>query len=199
MKKKIEDIQAQCFSQLFYERLYGVAKEENLIIFIGAGVSKIGGSLLWIELAKNLTEDLSKKKWLNETDAKILRKWSEGNPRKTISICFKKCDSPAKKTYLFKRIKKYCTCSDIKKVNNIYNLLLAFDAKAYVTTNIGKELLGSLSFLNRTKIFNCTREDHLQLIDRDPNAVQNGNIFYLHGDIENIEKTIFCIDSYGIK
>ena len=106
MKNKIEDIQAQRFSQLFYERLYSVAKEESLIIFIGAGVSKIGGSLLWIELAKNLTDDLSKKKWINEIDAKILREWSATNPRKTISICFKRCDSPEKKSYLFGCIKK---------------------------------------------------------------------------------------------
>ena len=75
-------------------------------------------------------------------------------------------------------------------------MLLAFEAKAYVTTNIGTELLESLPSLNRSKIFNCTREDHLQRIERDPNVIQNGNIFYLHGDVDNLEKTIFCIDSY---
>jgi hypothetical protein len=195
-RKNIKHSEAQKFSLRFFERLYKVAKEENLIVFIGSGVSKIGGSLLWKELAINLVGDLLRKRWLNKTDARILQKWSDTDPRKTISICFTKCDGAEKKNYLVDCIRKYCACTNIQKTKNIYNLLLNFEAKAYITTNIGKELRESLPSLSNVQIFNCTHKEHLQLIDQDPNIVQNGNIFYLHGSFETPEETIFCIDKY---
>jgi hypothetical protein len=184
------------FTQKFYERLYKVVKEENLIVFIGAGVSRIGGSLLWKDLAKYLVGDLLQKTWLDKSDAKILIEWADNNPRKSISICFKKCDTDDKKTYLLERIKEYSTCKNLESVRKIYNLLLSLEAKAYITTNVGKELIEFLPSLTRTRIYNCTNQEQLRLVDQDPAVLSNGNIFYLHGNIDNLAEAIFCIDKY---
>ena len=191
MRQEIEG-----FTQEFYERLYKVVKEENLIVFIGAGVSRIGGSLLWKDLAKYLISDLLRKAWIDRSEARVLIQWADNNPRKSISICFKKCDTDDKKAYLLGKIQEYSTCKNLESVRNIYNLLLSLEAKAYITTNVGKELIEFLPSLTRTRIYNCTNQEQLKLVDQDSTVLSNGNIFYLHGNVDNLAETIFCIDKY---
>jgi len=81
---------------------------EKLIVFIGAGASRVIGCLGWKELADHLVDVSFKHKLINHWEQERLR---TGDPRKIISILKKVLPQPDYEKALEKSLKASRTCS----------------------------------------------------------------------------------------
>jgi len=190
--------------------IYTAASKGELIVFIGAGVSKIVGCPLWQELANLMLKDLYEKECINYYEYKNLKIFKDS--RKLLSICIK--------IYEEENIKpefKFIFQGDIdriKKYGKIYNDLYKFNA-IYITTNYDlflDQVLNNL--LNSSKLTKNNNINNNILINSDNfkeyskikiinkknelliSNLYNKNIIHLHGSIENPRTMVISIAEY---
>ena len=137
-RDKIENLLR--FQEKDFPELHQAAKDDNIILFLGAGLAKMYGCLLWSEMAKKLSEVLLKYKMISYAEEDILSKESEIDPRKVISICYSLCKNERKKLIIYeKTIKdtiKIKKGKSRKNLNEIYELIFSINPKVYLTTNL---------------------------------------------------------------
>ena len=181
------------FVQENYPDLFDAVKRDNLIVFIGAGVSKLLGCSLWDELAVKLA-----KKICTYGEADVLEKEAIVSPRKVISICYGRCNEDSEKLQIYKKtIEEELAIVDKEKAKSLYNKIFELDPKAYITTNIDLGIIDALPEAKRVEIYDCTRPEDLAKIEiADFNVLRDGNIIFLHGTIKNIEEIIFPVEKY---
>lgn len=191
----------ESFPDISYEKcseLYNAVQEDRLIVFIGAGVSRLTGCLGWVELAKKLVSECRKRNLFTYIQAEFLLSEAMNNPRKTISICNEKCKM--KKglvdSVYYKVIKSSISIKKRKKLE-IYRLILQLKARAYITTNIDAGIFQFNPVVTGQKIFNCTSLGFKDVVTNQ-NIIKDGNIIFLHGrgDEQSIRETIFSVDQY---
>jgi len=190
------------FQEEDFLELHQAAKDDNIILFLGAGLAKMYGCLLWSEMARKLSEILLNNKIISYAEEDILSKESESDPRKVISICYSLCKNERKKLNIYKKTIKdsiKINKSESKNINEIYELIFSINPKAYLTTNLD---LGIKSYLGlnanpNQRIYNCTSPEDKGVIEEIGYQIfKDGNIIYLHGNYENIENSILTVDQY---
>ncbi len=185
---------------------------ENVVLFIGAGVSKSLGYPTWYELANKAIEYLSKKGKINNFEENSLYKIKD--PKEVLTIFDKLCP---RKDDCGKGF--YSELFDLKKKDNDYtktNLYEYITRKEfgwkYITTNIDKELTNALALnkikLNEqlnTNITGAETQPSLDVIKKEfeetiatclDDMDINKNIIYLHGILNDLKNTIFTTKDY---
>lgn len=190
------------FQKEDFPDLHQAASNENIIFFIGAGVSKLYECLLWDEMAIKLVEDLRRANILSYAEQDILLKDTSTNPRKVISICYKKCSDVDDNRKIYEEaIKDSVRIRNVSKVQDIYKKLFSIKATAHITTNIDEGLkeyaLGKKEAGDKLKIYNCTLPDDQERIKQvNYNIFKDGAIIYLHGNISCIQECVLPIEKY---
>lgn len=175
------------------ESLFEAIKNDNLIIFIGAGVSRLAGCLGWEEIAEEIVKKSRQEGFLTYAEEEVLLK-EIMNPRKIISICYKIfCKQNIEKLFFDLLIKS----TEIVKKGylDIFRKVLDLKARAYITTNIDDGLIQFNPLATGQNIYDCTSQEFNIFIDNDL-LVRDGDIFFLHGMRETIKDVIFTIDRY---
>lgn len=174
------------------KRLFEAIKNQELIVFYGAGVSMLAGCASWNGLANKVIGAFASAIY-SDLDKTVLRELAGVDPRKAISICSSRAKGdPALKEYYYGAIRESVTPSDAAAFANIHEQLFRLNPVAFITTNIDKgmqsippELLGA------RKIFNLTTDDVDAAVE-----LRNGNIFYLHGSTDALPNAILTTDQY---
>lgn len=175
-------------------RLFEAIYEDKLIVFYGAGVSRLAECASWGELAVKIVNQFPGKVF-SDQDKTILKKMAVTDARRVISICYSRTlhDGNLKELY-YSIIKKSVTPPETKRelFKKIHTKLFQLNALSYVTTNIDKGMeTVDVANSQSNKIFNLTTDFYNS--ERD---LQNSNTFYLHGSVDSIEDTIFTVDNY---
>lgn len=125
----------------------------------------------------------------------ILIEMASKDARRVISICYTR--TKVRKDLLeiyYDAIKKSVTPHSNKKnlFKDIHMKLLHLKAISYITTNIDMGMETTEKVVRSSaKIYDLTSDIF------DPTRdLRNGNIFYLHGSKNHIEKTIFTVNNY---
>jgi len=189
------------FQKEDFQDLHLAAKNESLILFIGAGTSKLYGCLLWNEMATKLAEELRNSKLISYADQNILSKDAIINPRKVISICHSKCKDNNSLDIYESAITRAVNTIDFKKAQEIYKKIFSIRAMAHLTTNIDlgmKKYISSIpGMASNLKVYNCTSpQDQERIKQISYNIFKDGNIVFLHGTCENVEECILPIEKY---
>ncbi len=181
--------------------LHQAAKNERIIFFIGAGVSKLYGCLLWDEMAVKLVKELRAAGILTYSEENILLKDASTHPRKVISICYRKCNDSNRPNIYEKAIRDSVEIKNIIKSQEIYKKIFSIKAATHMTTNIDEGLKKYVSSIQNTgeniKIYNCAiPADQERIMQINYNIFKDGGIIYLHGNIENIQECILPVEKY---
>jgi glycosyltransferase involved in cell wall biosynthesis len=158
--------------------------QKKLVIFLGAGASRLLGCKSWEQLGYELLDLCFKKEFINFKEKESLSKIKDN--KKLISICYYLLEEK-QKTGLFNEIlgKALEGKSESLQKQNIYAELKDFRA-IFVTTNADKYL--SEQF--REKQVKYEPPDFL------PNEIDTENIYHIHGSQKKMEKIIFTVDKY---
>jgi len=175
----------------------------KLVIFIGAGISKIIGCPSWQEFALKQWEELYKNEAIDYYEFKQLESLP---PRKLLSIC--------KKIFKEKKIEfpnaKLIKAKDdqYKKFNKIYEDIYSLNG-IYVTTNydeyldqiaeqpliptnsIATELSSKLEVKNLLKPKIVYEENEILISKLD-----NGNIIHIHGSVKDGKTMVITMSDY---
>jgi len=179
------------------------ASNGKLVVFIGAGVSRLLGYPSWQNLAERYIKYLFQKGYLSYLEYEYLKKL---DPRKLLSICKNFCK---KKNIPPPSMSELLQPKEIEKdIRNIYELIYSWNA-IYVTTNFDDELdkvvkKYSKKFIteNYSSSFDSTAFKNCdEKIISNPDQILNshlyssGNIIHLHGSLDS-EKFILTISDY---
>ena len=184
--------------------VFKAARNGKLVVFIGAGVSRIIGCPSWNEFAYKQLDDLRERKAINFYEYTSLKAL---DARKLLSIC--------KKIYLERKVQPKSMKSLLKGNDDliskctIYKDIYALNA-IFVTTNFDdyldiiaeqpvdkptsfSEEPASKDYAEREiprgKVFH-SKEDLLL------SNLANGNVIHLHGSVEEDSKTVVTIVDY---
>jgi len=193
------------------ELLKSKAKQGKLVLFIGAGVSKLVGYPSWSELAckyLNILWEHSKKtripgeKIINYYEYEQLKKQ---DPRKLLSICYELFE---KNKNIITKPKLKDLCKPAEKpisTNHIYDYLRDFNA-IYLTTNyddcLAKAVPTGMAEVKRDSEDKSVSKDAPKLKeiyskeDLLISKLQQGHIIYLHGKAEEESEAIVTISDY---
>lgn len=206
--KKIFEISEDLFLDKDLKKLI-LSDNDNVAIFIGAGVSKLVGFPLWGDLAANAIEFLREKGKINYGEEKKLK--SELNdPKQILSILEKFCprsDSLGQEFYqrYFKK--------ELTGEKNPYNYIVSpFFNWVKITSNIDYGLADTL-FSSKRKLFSIhddseSKKTSLQETKYDfrkkaidsteflISEIDIDTLYYVHGQLDDLENTIFTTEDY---
>jgi len=180
------------------------ASKGKLVIFVGAGVSRIIGCPSWEKFAFDLLDDLFTKREINYFEKKELSKLQA---RKILSICV---DIYRDKNIYPPDYQKIFTGDpELKKRFNLYEDLYKFNV-IYVTTNyddhldreaetakpkeesmISSEVASSFPVANIEKGNVFYKREELLISN-----LSNGNVLHIHGSIREPEQMIITLVDY---
>lgn len=173
------------------EKLIQAVGREDLIVFVGAGVSRLVGGPSWDELSKKYLKHLYINKVINYSTYEYLHKQET---RKLISIC-KEIEKSAPRIPQFdisrllknpRMDEELKSCSDIH--SHLYNL-----SSIFVTTNfddhIDKVVINRLNMQKsrQKEVSNSTSNPityHYAEIN-STSLLQNGNVIHIHGSVND--------------
>lgn len=177
------------------KNLFEAIKNDKLVVFYGAGVSMLAGCASWEQLAHNIINKFPLEIY-SEQDKVILKEIAIDEPKKAISICYHRAKQNKKllEDVYFNTIKLSVIPKNLNAFAAIHAKIFDLNAISYITTNIDKgiETISKIDLKGKKITDLTTLGEELGLIDK----IKDGNIFYLHGTIDHIEKTIFTVDSY---
>ena len=175
--------------------LFQAVKEEKLIVFIGAGVSRLTGCKGWDELGIALTQKCRENELFTHAEEEHLKKEAIYNPRKVISICFQRCKMKENLNAYYDSIRESIRINKPEELK-IYRQINELKAKSYITTNIDRGIKQFNPDATRQQIYDCTGLGFRRDLNRKRNILRDGNVFYLHGTEDNMNDTIFSVDKY---
>jgi hypothetical protein len=186
------------------EQIFDSSSKGRLVIFIGAGVSRIIGCPSWEEFANYLLDDLHKKGKINFFEKTELSKL---HARKILSVC---CEIFKESNIQFPDLKEFFRGDqDLEARYKIFENLYAMNA-IYVTTNYDDHLdeeaerrrpLANAYFsknepngktdskIKRAEVF--WREKDLLISN-----LSNGNVIHIHGSIKEPETMVITLADY---
>jgi len=159
--------------------------KDRLVVFVGAGVSRLLGCAGWDELARNLTKACHEAGYINFKEFETLNR--ETDHRKSISICCHIMAEDNKNSGLFYEHLDRALEPDAKLAKRypIYDELYKLRA-VFVTTN-ADELFDKL-FINQASV--C-------LADAFPTeSFDRTKLYHLHGKRTEPQSLVFTVDQY---
>lgn len=185
--------------------IFEAAQSGKLVLFIGAGVSRIVGCPSWKDFAIEYLKDLHNKQVINFFEFEKLKTL---DARKLLTICKniykeKKLEPPEMKAFLEGE-------KDLFEEIPIYDNLYSFNA-IYVTTNYDDHLdkvarqptqpLLSIEIESSMEEVNWEKEKSEEKVFylKDElliSKLKNGNVIHIHGSVENETTTIMTIVDY---
>jgi hypothetical protein len=188
------------FKEKDFPELYQAARDGKIILFLGAGISKLYGCSLWYEIARQLSKDLSDQKVINFAEFEILNRESLDDPRKVISICYELAKEKDKLEIYEKSIKDSLEIEDSNMCLEIYDKIFSIKSLVYLSTNFDLGINYLINHNNKYKnrrIYDLTLNQHrIDIESKNYNILKDGNIIYLHGVISNLKELILPIDKY---
>lgn len=186
-----------------YPDLLKAANNGHLVIFVGAGVSRLLGCPSWLELAHKYADHLFKSECITFREKQLLTEIN--NPRKLLTIC---------KHISKMQNKPFKQLSDLFNPENsdlmpIYDDLFSLHAK-YVTTNYdllleraaenfkmktqAPQLSSNFTLANSVQV----EENNLYYQQKDINIpnLDSGHILHIHGVIDDPDSMILTLDDY---
>ncbi|MDR0912904.1 MAG: SIR2 family protein [Methanobrevibacter sp.] len=170
-------------------------RKNNLVVFLGAGVSRLLGCASWEELAKNLVDccyetEIDGKKLIPLRVKEIL--CSGNNYKKTISICKNILKDNEKKDKFYKVIEESLEAKDSSKKIKIYEELKKLIYSAYpdnegffITTNIDTHF---------TDKFNENNVVYNPINNKVP--MRELKLYHLHGSLKDRDSIVLTVDNY---
>ncbi|MGE6313692.1 SIR2 family protein [Bacillus cereus] len=187
-----------------YEDIIKAAKTGNLIIFVGAGVSRLLELPSWYGYALEMLTDAVEK---GVIEAEMYEQLKKEDPKKILTICKMLFDekkiSPksAKELFKFEKNEKY---------KAIYEKLYSMKA-IYITTNYdecldvlatpqsdNENFISSMDLGEKSKFAEQSSEkkvviDHKELLEAE---LKNGNVIHIHGSVKNEESMLVTVQDY---
>ncbi|MCK4353290.1 SIR2 family protein [candidate division WOR-3 bacterium] len=174
----------------------------KLVVFVGAGVSRIIGGPSWKKFSVRLLRYLYENKGINFHELENLRVL---DPRKLLSICNRIIERKRIKPPDFSSLLN--AAPELKKKYQIHEMLYSFNA-IYVTTNfdnyldeiantvkpepltfLAKKLESQPSLSAKSKVF-YSKDELLR------SNLQQGNVLHLHGSISDINSMVITTAKY---
>lgn len=181
-------------------------------IFIGAGVSKLLGYPLWGELANQALDFLLDKGQINHSELNKLRN-EISDPKQILSIFERFCKRKSEmgKEFYQKALKK----GSIKPSQNPYIPIVSPSLSwIKITSNVDYELLDAL-YERESNEFNKNKKSDVDenarydfMVRKDfigkrivsdnflNNGIRNEKLYYIHGQYDALDKTIFTTENY---
>ncbi len=161
---------------------------KRLVVFVGAGVSRVVGCTGWDDLAKDLVSACFEKRYINFKEKEKLS--GEPDHRKTISICYHIIkeihnDPELFYEYLQSALKAKAGPVGQSPANDIYGELYRLRA-VFVTTN-ADEIFDGL--FNRSAVVYKPQ-------DIPDKALDPTKLYHLHGTIRDRASLVFRVDEY---
>jgi len=167
------------------EKMREAVNQRKLVIFLGAGASRLLGCRSWEQLSHDLLDLCFKNEFINFKEKETLSKIKDN--KKLISICKYLLSEKNNKAELFNEaVRKALEArADCLEKQNIYAELKDFRA-IFVTTNADKYL--SEQF--REKQVKYELQNFLA------NEIDTENIYHIHGSERDMNSIIFTVDKY---
>ena len=168
------------------EKLSKAANNGNLVIFIGAGISKLCGFPLWNETCSMLIDRCVGKHWLSKEEGEQIRKCSD--PIMKMTGCRKHITEDA-----FDQFLKGVFGKDVpEEYNADYQRLkkaLRALSSVIVTTNIDEIFDGLCEKENR--FYSTQHIENIRIIKGGKRQ-----IWHIHGGLPNIKEIVFTEEQY---
>jgi len=154
----------------------------KLVIFIGAGVSRLVGCKGWNELAKDLIAACYPKH-IDFREKETLK--LEGNHKKTITMCYHLLKNNGEEEAFYKIFDEALEKQNSSEASKIYEELSTLNA-VFVTTNADRHFD---SFFRKERIYweeSAFEESNLE----------TRKLFHIHGSQASRESLVFTVDKY---
>ncbi len=183
-----------------------ILNNEDIAVFIGAGVSKLIGYPLWDELANSSIDFLLENKKINHFEAEKL-KTEIKDPKQKLSIFDKLCSRHTQegKTFYENEFNIKNKNKENNEKKNPYDYLVSPEFNFIkISSNIDHEfkiandkVLEKLqnNELNISQIKKIKKTEIIKK-DFDINKISKDKIYQIHGEITNISETIFTTEDY---
>ncbi len=167
-----------------YQKLMEAINQKKLVIFIGAGVSKIVGCKGWDELSSELLELCFKENCINFKEKESLTKMHDN--KKLITICRDILEKCGKKELYYKSLNNALKAEpQLLQKQNIYAELKNLGA-TFVTTNADK-------YIDQQFGEGLVK---YKLEDFKSNEIDTEKVYHIHGSIKDKNSLIFTVDEY---
>lgn len=160
----------------------------NLLLFVGAGVSKLIGYPLWIELARDLVNKCVENDELSLSQKEILLSGSF-SPMQIVTIASKRLDNVKKNLGIKSIVKELKKKKGMNKdVSNSIALCLANYYSPIITTNADQSLELNDALTDRAVL------DSFFRYTKDYNDL---SIIHLHGSVKEPKDMVFTSEEYA--
>ncbi len=166
-------------------KIINAVNTNDLVIFIGAGMSYKLGCSTWKTLANELIDLCESKGYMNNFEASQLKHMDN---KKVITICHNILISNKKKDLFLKQMKKSFNDENVKEDNpkldtykNLYKL-----GGVFITTNADRHI---------DKIFLSEQNIIVDSFDNDTD-IKNKNLYKIHGSIAKPSSLVFTVKQY---
>lgn len=180
----------------FFNDIYEAHKNNKLIIFIGAGMSRMFGIEGWYDFSNSLlNKSLDSKSSYSLEEKKQLQKsiLNEGDARYTISAAKEIMGDDLYYSSMISSLKMNLN-KNSKAIHKEYLSHLEHLTKKIITTNADNALDG----IKVEQVFRKKEEENLDLTFLDTTGQDKDKIIYLHGKANNKGKKglVFTVDEY---
>lgn len=173
------------------KEILDAASNGKLIVFIGAGISRLFGLPSWDYLAESMVEytyeNRKKTKKLNYASKSQLLSRNY-DPKKLLTISYELHNDDEKEKYLNKMREIFEKSKDNDKGESLLKNLVAMNA-SFVTTNYDR-LIEKYRGSYRNSYKSCNE------FNNDPKKGDSPFILHLHGCIDNPKEMVFTIGQY---
>lgn len=172
-----------------------ITEDNNLVIFIGAGISKLAGCDSWSDLAKNLVTACFDNEFIDSKEKKTLLQSSDY--KKTITICHALLMKKMKFDVFYDTFRKSLKEDEKSEIDQeIFNEICQFNG-TFVTTNADSHLYNVLRKYhpNIRKLYS-KKSFEPEIIQEEKIELSRDNLYQIHGGIEEYESLVFTAGSY---
>ena len=159
---------------------------DNLVIFIGAGVSALVGCMRWPDLAERLAEKCFQKGCINYSEKEQLKK--DSDHLKVISVAYELLKEKGKEGDFYRELKKALKPNKKNNCSDIYDRLWKFGG-AFITTN------ADICFHN-----NFISENILRWPEEfKAEGIKRRRLYHIHGCVDSPKSLVFTKNRYLVR
>ncbi len=165
------------------EVIRDAVNKDNLVVFIGAGVSAIVGCMRWPVLAKHLAEECFKKSCIDYSAKEQLK--NDSDHLKVISVAYELLKAEGHEKHFYQELRKALKPNRRNNCIDIYNRLWRFGG-AFVTTNADR------CFHNNFLPENILVEPE----EFESEGIKRRRLYHIHGCISKKRSLVFRKNEY---